>query len=451
MARASQALKSAPVFYVVLLSLALLLLALLGPGFLQAVAAMGHNIPQANVAGDYLFGLFWASAIGISMLFWPVPQRLKAPLMGAWIAKCVVMLGVMLIMENQYDIMDSWGYFRDSVQRVPLFDGVRFGDGTANIICLARLHSRIFPYSYHGMKVTFGLFGFLGCYLFYRAVVMYLGYEDRRMFYLMFFWPSILFWSSFLGKDPIVYFGLGLYALGAVGWLRTRRARYVLYLAVGVLIATMIRFWMGPILLGPLAVFAFFAVRNLGSRILLSGALAVGFIVGAQQVMVRFSNENRNENAVESMSNYTESESGRGGSGQEVEVDLSDPKEALRFLPLGVFTTLFRPLPGEVKNLFGTLAGLEDTALLVLMFLAVTRTSWERLREPAMLWLSVLIMGWAVAYAPISSLNLGMGHRYRLQVMPFMLCWLLYQARKRPKLVYVPSEAPGVERRRAAL
>jgi len=441
MARASQALKSTLILYGSLFLFMLLVIGMFGPRFMRLVVTMGHNIPQANVGTDYLTGLFWATTIGVSMLFWPVPARLRAPLMGAWIAKCFVMLAVMLIMEDRYFWMDAWVYFQDSAQKAGLFDGFALGHGTDNIICLARLHGRIFPYSYHFMKVTFGLIGFLGCYLFYRAVVMYLGFEDHRMFYVMFFWPSIIFWSSGVGKDPIVYFGLGLYALGVLGWLRTRRFRYFLYLPLGVLIAMTIRLWMGPILLGPLVVFAYLTVRSLIPRVLLSAVLAVVSVVGMHQVMERFAEENRTTSALDRINYLTETKSGAGGSGQEVDVDLSDPEQVATFLPLGVFTALFRPLPGEVLNLFGTLAGVEDVALLALMFLAVTRTSWKRLSEPVMAWLLVLIMGWAVVYSPISSLNLGMGHRYRLQIMPFMLGWLLFQARKRPKLVFAPSEA----------
>jgi hypothetical protein len=412
---------------------------------------MGHNLPQAEVANDYFLGLFWASAIAVSILIWPVPARHRAPLIGTWIVKCAVMLGFMLILESRYDIIDSWGYFEASAQKAPLFDGLSLGDGSANIICLVRLHNYIFPYSYHGMKVTFGLFGFLGCYLFYRALVMYLGCEDQRMFYLLLLWPSILFWSSILGKDPIVYFGLGLYALGILGWLRTKRARYIMYASFGVAIAMMIRVWMGPILVGALLVFVVLTVRSLIPKVLLCALLAASFLAGAQQVIDHFAGRGERGGAFENINQLTASEYARaGGSSQVVSVDLTSPTQVIRFLPLGVFTALFRPMPGEVRNLFGTLAGLEDTALLVFMFLAVTRTSWKRLREPVMLWLAVLIVGWAVVYAPISSLNLGMGHRYRLQVMPFMLCWFLYQGRKRPKLAYVPSHPPSRLNQRGA-
>ena len=36
-------------------------------------------------------------------------------------------------------------------------------------------------------------------------------------------YPSIIFWSSILGKDPIAFLGIGMYVFGVVGWSRTSR------------------------------------------------------------------------------------------------------------------------------------------------------------------------------------------------------------------------------------
>src|SRR6266705_3055829 len=81
------------------------------------------------------------------------------------------------------------------------------------------------------------MLGLVAVYVFYRAAELYLGRPDRRVLYVLAFVSSILFWSSILGKDPIVLLGVALYTYGFVAWYRARRLRYVAVLLFGVLLA----------------------------------------------------------------------------------------------------------------------------------------------------------------------------------------------------------------------
>jgi hypothetical protein len=101
------------------------------------------------------------------------------------------------------------------------------------------------------------------------------------------------------------------------------------------------------------------------------------------------------------------------------------------FLPLGVFTALFRPLPGEVLNIFGIFASLENMATLGLLWLAIKRTHWEELKEPVVTWALSFVIAWSTVYAFVSSYNLGTASRYRLQILPVMICLLVYLSRRR--------------------
>jgi len=59
--------------------------------------------------------------------------------------------------------------------------------------------------------------GFIAMYIFYRTAVIFLHHEDKRLFYTLALFPSIVFFSSILGKDPIVLLGIALYVYGVVG------------------------------------------------------------------------------------------------------------------------------------------------------------------------------------------------------------------------------------------
>jgi hypothetical protein len=101
--------------------------------------------------------------------------------------------------------------------------------------------------------------------------------------------------------------------------------------------------------------------------------------------------------------------------------------DTIRYVPQGTFTVLFRPLPGEVNNVFGFLAGIEGAFLLILFVLAIKRMRWRELLDPIIIWAILLIVLWASFYGFVG-FNLGTVCRYRLQILPVFLGLLLYLA-----------------------
>src|SRR5206468_2250615 len=109
---------------------------------------------------------------------------------------------------------------------------IALGGGTRTMVGICQLHHAILPDSYHMLKVSCSMFGFIAIYLFYRAAVKWLKAEDPRIFYVLALYPSILFWSSILGKDPVMLLGVAVYAYAVVSWQRTFRYRYVALMAL---------------------------------------------------------------------------------------------------------------------------------------------------------------------------------------------------------------------------
>ncbi len=100
----------------------------------------------------------------------------------------------------------------------------------------------------------------------------------------------------------------------------------------------------------------------------------------------------------------------------------------IAFLPIGTFTALFRPLPFEVPNTFGTLAGLENAYLLALFVVGLSRHGLRWFRQPILLWAVTALLVWGAAYGFASYQNLGTSFRYRAQVAPILLLLGLYLA-----------------------
>lgn len=414
---------------------------LLVPLFLDLVRGCGHDIPQPELSADYLKALVWAGMLGLGILFWPVCTRDKQLLLAGWCAKVAVALGVMLAYENQYGL-DAYMYFDESRGEFQ-FSAYSFTDGTANLINLARMHNLLIPDSYHAMKVSFAMLGLVGIYFFYRAGVLFLGREERRIFYLLCLFPGILFWSSILGKDPLVFLGIALYSFGVVGWTRRRQTRYLVAIACGVAAAVFIRQWLGIIMLVPLGLLVFRGVRGVAAKAVFTVFVAAALAVSAGPFLQRFKIEAITDLLTVADSTTKGFVSTAGGSTQELDVDLTNPRAVLAFLPKAAFTALFRPLPGEILNPFGLLAGLESALLLVLLLLSLKRSRLRDLKEPLVQWCLLFLVIWALLNGIVSSANFGVGVRYKLQVLPLLLGLLMYLARRRNPAALRPGAPPA--------
>ena len=115
----------------------------------------------------------------------------------------------------------------------------------------------------------------------------------------------------------------------------------------------------------------------------------------------------------------------RGGSGNEAPV-LASPTDMLKFAPLAMFTALFRPLPGEVMNPFGMLAGIENLILLSLLILAIRRGRLSVLKDQTILWAVSFVIIWSFVYGFVSFQNMGAAVRFKLQILPLLISLILY-------------------------
>ena len=418
-------------------------LAIALPPFLSFVVVSGANIPAPDLARDYAIGVVWALLLGASILAWPVSRGDRRALLGIWGVKCVVALGLMLPYEANYWTLDAYDYFDFPRNMLYGWQSFGFGMGTDNVMALSWLHQQLLPASYHALKMSCAMLGLLAVYLFYRAAQLYMGRADRRVLYVLAFVPSSLFWSSILGKDPIVLLGVALYTYGFVAWYRARQLRYVAVLLFGVLLAAAMRLWLAPILLAPLWVVA---VRLAPGPIRRAAWLAAGgAVVLFGMKLVRQYTTLASLQEVMDTADALARALAMGGSGEEPPRPLTSVGSVVTFLPLGLFTALFRPLPGEVPNPFGLMAGVENVALLLFAGFAALRARLRDFLDPVVLWAVALLGAWGSLYAFLSYSNLGSAARFKLQILPVLLLLLLYLARRR-----APERAAGLRPRSRA-
>jgi hypothetical protein len=414
---------------------------------------------------DYAMGLLWWGIFAFGILVFAREDRWM--LMAAWIGKFFVALIAMLFYEYYYSLdageyhliakTGQYGAFAGVDFRADLLpsfrrpsvvdevDDLQLGASAqaANWVRVLVLVGSVTGPYYHALKVAFSFLGLLGVWYFYRAVVIALRRPYPPAFYLLAFFPSIIFWSSILGKDPFQFFFTGLYAYGGAMLLVQGRLAAVWFAGGGLLGAYLIRPWLS--IMGGVTLLV--AVLLGGSRPLRVGAW---LLVGASLLLW---SPQQNETLLRSVlrldmeqiqefvagptqvvdtiqmraQGFSRSTQATGGSG----VDLSDIGASSQAgLPLAMFSGLFRPLPFDITNPFTALAAVENTAVLLMALVAVSRVRFAYLRNPLVLWAALYSLTWAALYGYIVMANFGSGVRYKLQVWPFLLMLLISLAHR---------------------
>ena len=407
---------------------------------LHLVDVAARFLPAHEVTRDYLLGVLWAIVLGATLFAWPIPFAHRLVLVAAWCVRVLVALGFMLYYEWNYPTLDAYGYFAASLD--PTFDwsSVAFGRGTEILNAFAWLHARALPESYHAMKITCAFAGMAATYVLYRSAVVALGREYVPVLLVLLFAPSMLFWSSILGKDPLILVGIALYAYGVVCWQRRGNPLYLVPAACGIVVAAGIRLWFAPILLGPVFILALIGLRSALQRIVFTIAGAVMLWLAVERFREQFALASINE--LVSTANYWSQGWAYGGSAQLLAFEFTGLGSMIRFLPLGMFTALFRPLPGEVMNAFGLLAGLENLLLLALAAVALVRMRVRDFADPLVVWALAWVGAWSALYGFVSYQNLGTAVRFKLQILPVLLLLSLHLARhRRPPAALRPESA----------
>jgi hypothetical protein len=281
-----------------------------------------------------------------------------------------------------------------------------------------------------GGYLVFSLFGFWGLYFFYRAFRTAFPQGDHKRYALiLFFLPSLLFWSSSIGKEAWMTLCLGVTAFGAARLLSHRRGGLPVVL-IGVVGLIMVRPHVA--LVAFLALFAGYIVRparrpSLTSPIAKVGGiiilLLVGFLV-LSQVQNFFGVTKLDTAAVDTVLERTNTQSAQGGSEYQVE-QVSGP---LGFVKATI-AVVFRPWPYEAHNAMSAIASLEGVLILGLFLISARRLAQLPrllLRAPYVMFATVFSIGFIIAFASVG--NFGILVRQRVQLYPFLFVLLALPA-----------------------
>jgi hypothetical protein len=379
------------------------------------IAELGKNIPSDDIYIDYLIGFLWAAVITVLLISIPFNDRI--PFIKIWVIKIVVVLIIMLFYEHHYGL-DAYTYYYRAVTKN--IDSIvpQVGTGTDNIVRLNVILVYIAGNSYHGIKVIYSFIGLIGIYFFYRAATKYLGSSNIKIFYILALYPSILFWSSILGKDPLILFILGIYAFNVVFWLKERNNIYLIMAVCVISLSLFIRGWIAFIGAAPLILVAILKIKH-SVRKYIALIITIGFSLWAWDWFMNYFGIETSSDIIE-MTNKISGSWAHGGSAQ-YHSGIGNIKDMIVFLPLGAFTALFRPLIWEAHNIFSLISGIENTLLMVFVLVAMKRFKFEFIKQPIVIWGFSLLVVWTSMYAFVSYQNLGSAVRFKLQIRPFLI------------------------------
>ncbi len=114
-----------------------------------------------------------------------------------------------------------------------------------------------------------------------------------------------------------------------------------------------------------------------------------------------------------------------GGSSLAIRITEPSFSQVLQFLPLGVFTALFRPLIFEAHNVVAFIASLDGTLLLILVVVRIRhflRGLATMLAQPFAMYCAIAFFVFAMAVSFES--NFGVLVRHRSMIMPFLFLLL---------------------------
>lgn len=275
-----------------------------------------------------------------------------------------------------------------------------------------------------GGFLFFSWVSFLGLYMLFRAFCLACPDGDpQRYGRLLFFFPSLAFWPSSIGKESWMLFTLGITSYGAARLLTHRRGGLPLLLIglggtamvrphvtliafLGIAGAYLVRRPPRPSMLAPVA-------KGLGIVVLvLIGALVITRVESFFKV-----DAFATASVSDALERTTERTSEEEDSGSFTATRADNPAG----YPIAFVTVMFRPFPWEANNVTAILAAAESVLLFVLMVRSRDRLKTlhrSSSRHPYVGYALLFVLLFTFAFSSVG--NFGILARQRVQVFPFL-------------------------------
>ena len=281
--------------------------------------------------------------------------------------------------------------------------------------------------SYFGNLVWICFLGVWAQAFLYRQLRPRFAGLPLALFLLMNFWPSQLFWTSALMKEPLVMMGLAV-SIGAALKLKTRFSwGMALLLPLALWFTMLSKFYVGIALLFPLT--AYLCTPENASRkrlaltygctllVLIAAAWGTGKILPAYDIPGIIAAK---QHAFAKVAAAT-----KAGSAfyiRPLEPELAD---LLRMAPVGLANSLCRPLPSDASGLMEW-AAVGENLLFILVIAVLIRRAIQTRSSHTSIALALLFFGLVILVLGGITVNIsGALVRYKMPAIPYLALGLL--------------------------
>lgn len=275
----------------------------------------------------------------------------------------------------------------------------------------------------------FGVIAFFGSYYFFKAFQEAFPKGNITLFALLiFFFPSLLFWSNGIGKDAPIFLFLAIFAYG--GALVHKRTRGFVFLLIGLLGVL----WIRPHI-AAISAMAFILASLLGPQKNRRSGSIVSFLllIGAAGVFVWFvvpmigTFIGLDEITPQSLLERFQVQGDRtlqGGSAFN-SIDITKPQG----FPLALITLLFRPFPWESHNILAFIQSLEGMLLLCLVIWrirSIISGISAVLSNTYIRYIVIYLVCFIIIFSMVA--NFGIIARERTMFLPFFFMLICYSS-----------------------
>ncbi|MEP1094469.1 MAG: hypothetical protein ABJG78_05135 [Cyclobacteriaceae bacterium] len=390
---------------------------------------------------------------------------LKRYFVPALVVKIVGAISVGLVYQFYYTGGDTFNYFNqgsvlheaffnDPVKSIDLFlrsesayalPYVRkiywYTSAEFFIIKVSALFSILGFDNYSTVAILFAATNFLSLVLLYGVFAKELPKLNTKVVLIIFFIPSLFFWSSGITKDTLAMTGLNFLIYGVYSIFIERKISVLSIIltlsSIYILNNTKVYILIAAVLALSIWMFMYnrSRVRSRILRVLVTPILIIlglGFAFYGTSYLVssksKFRLQKLSETAYISSlyhSNISSTSStvprGHGGSGYEMQVFDGTIDGMLFLAPKAITLSLFRPFPWEVRNPLMLLAALESLFLVYLTFLSVSSGKarvLRKIKKPVIVFCFIFSITIALATG-LTSGNFGNLSRYRIPSLQF--------------------------------
>lgn len=299
---------------------------------------------------------------------------------------------------------DAIGYFTRSFDRFLAFDL-----GTAAVVSATSFLTTDLQLSFLACNLVYNSFGAAGL-LFLAAALRGQAGVWKWQHWAILLLPSVSFWSSSIGKDPISFFAVSLFAWGV-----TMERAKLWPAVVSVVLMGLVRPHIAVILAGTVMGASILNVRHAPLRGMLAAIVGiVGAALLVPIVMQTMSLETLGLDDLGTVIEGRENVNQLGGSSIDI--------RTMSF-PLKLFSYMFRPMPNEAGDIIQLINSFENVFLL-LIFVAGLYALFVRFKGRSFLGaLPLLILGIGIlVLLALTTANMGIAVRQKwMALVPLLV------------------------------